>query len=73
MILRPALTALDKRVLDALDHDRGRRARAIVDDVVRPGSGRAAQARDVLEILRGLESVGLARSDNGYWRRADPR
>lgn len=64
MTLRPALTALDKRVLDALDHDRGRRARAIVD---------AAQARDVLEILRGLESVGLARSDNGYWRRADPR
>ena len=73
--LTPRLTAFDQRVLDELGTT-GKRAGKVADAVVRPGSASrrmataADEARMVLEVLRGLEAVGLARHDNGYWRAA---
>lgn len=67
--LVPALTALDERVLRALDPP------AATADVVRrlyPVSTRSAgaspeQAQEVLEVLRGLQCVGRARERAGLW------
>ncbi len=79
MPLRPELTALDRKVLECLpaaeDLDRqGVRAYAVARRVIRPGRDRVEttpkEYQTVLEILRGLEAVGLAWNDNGWWRRA---
>ena len=73
--LRTRLTVFDQRVLDQLGPT-GKRAARIADAVVRPGSASwrvstsAQETHEVLEVLRGLERVGLARHDNGWWRRA---
>jgi hypothetical protein len=76
----PYLTTLDRRVLDCLpmaeDIDiPGARAEHVADRAIRPSTGNIrspttdAERREVLEILRGLEAVGLAWNDNGWWRK----
>lgn len=81
MPLSLQLTPLDRRILEALPlaadcEVPGVRAAKVADLVVRPvpRSQRVATSdaefREVLEILRGLERVGLAMNDNGWWRRA---
>jgi hypothetical protein len=81
MPLRPELTALDRKVLECLpvaeDIDiPGARAQHVADAVVRQPSSQLgrmpttdAEVREIEEILRGLEAVGLAWNDNGWWRR----
>lgn len=75
MALTPRLTPFDERVLNELGTI-GKRTGTITDAVVRPGRATrraptvAAEASVVFEVLRGLERVGLARYDCGWWRRA---
>lgn len=72
--LGPRLTKLDQHVIDALPAAgcRGRRAAAIATDVAAASAGAGANAGprlegEVLGILRGLEHLGRAHNDHGWW------
>ncbi len=71
--LLPRLTALDRRVLDALPaaDEGGKRARDTftAPRVQRWGWDAAAAYEEHCAVLRGLEAVGLARCAGGWWRR----
>lgn len=62
--LRPALTALDVRVLHAVPRHRGVR----IAQVVKATGGRET-ADTVRSILRGLERTGYVTGAGGWWRR----
>ncbi len=72
-VLTPRLTALDERVLAALDPDVGVRLAKVAARVYRPGRHRApttgAELDELAGILRGLEHLGLVRQAGGWWRR----
>ncbi len=73
-VLSPRLTPLDERVLAALPSagETGLRARTVTARVNakrgRVSAPTEAELRES-EILRGLECVGRARQDAGWWRR----
>ena len=74
--LTPELTRLDRLVLGYLTVDRATRLSDVVAVVRKHESRYLSRRRDateltreVREILRGLEHVGLATSNRGWWRR----
>lgn len=70
--LLPRLTALDRRVLDALPaaDERGKRARDTFKAPPRMQRWKIAAAyEEHCEVLRGLEAIGRAQRPGGWWRR----
>lgn len=80
--LRPRLTRLDERVLEALAApecvtatQQAARLGAIVAEMNRgkdPWSAARTDAAEVRGILRGLEHLGLARRRGAWWSRTEP-
>lgn len=62
--LAPKLTPLDKRILNRLS-DRGKRPARIAIEL----SPTLITGPEVRGILRGLEHLGLARNNRGWWTR----
>lgn len=67
--LTPRLTALDRRVLNAVPVGSGARRPAILAAAVRGTT--ALRLKEAGEILNGMESLGLVENRNGWWRRRE--
>jgi hypothetical protein len=68
--LLPRLTSLDRAVLEAVPCDAAVRFAVVFDGTRMLTGGAGAEEREVAEVLRGLEAVGLLTCNRGWWRRA---